>query len=148
MPDILSESVFKHPRLTLGSTSTRRGAPLTATANIPQFTHPSSQSNKLNDFRPLPKPAKEPKAPKTPKARSKASSKSIAEQPEGFVKRITKRQAAKAEEERKKREAPLDEAEEGEYDDHGFWVSSQQMNEWRLGIGAEDEGTSAKSASH
>ena len=148
MVDNLSDSASKRRnRLTLGTGSGSSSRHLPLTANIPQFTHPSSQQAIEKTFKPLPRPQKEkqdpkPKAKSRPKATSKKISSIISSLPlrpsSNSPKSLTKKLLERAEAERKKRDGPLEEAEEGYYDDKGFWVDSSVMEQWKLGTTAVD----------
>lgn len=138
MADRDSESsARKRSRLTLGTGSSNRKLPLTA--NIPQFTHPSSQQSNSQTFKSLPRPIKEKVDPKPkPPSKKKASSILTGLKVTGFPGALKKEQLEKAEAERKKREGPLDEAEEGHYDDRGFWIRDSDVDEYRLGVRDEE----------
>lgn len=140
----------KRSRLTLGagSASTTRHLPLTA--DIPQFTHASSQQSTAKVFKPLPRPIKEPPPPKVkPKPRAKASSKkspistvppSLPGAALGAPKSLTKKLLEKAEAERKRKDGPLEDPEEGYYDEKGWWQESSALDEWKLGTTEVEKG--------
>lgn len=116
---LLAEPAPKAARLTLEASSSSSRHRLANTADIPSFTHPSSQPDS-RPFKPLPQAQKEPIEKKTRKKDKTDTSASKS----GFARKLSKKQFEKAEAERKKREDPLEEAETGEYDAHGIWVSA------------------------
>lgn len=148
--DNISDSASKRrSRLTLGTCSASSSRHLPLTANIPHFTHPSSQQSIDKTFKPLPRPQKEKQEPKPkpkPKPKPAATSNKISSiisslplRPvSGSPKSLTKKLLQRAEAERKKKDGPLEEAEEGFYDDRGFWVDGSAMEEWKLGTTAND----------
>lgn len=115
-----SQPSSRRSRLTFGPGASR--ASLSTSADLPAFSHPSSQSN-ARHFKPLPKPVKE----KVEKKNNCNRNKTKREPSWRTRKRLEEEEA-----ERKKREGPLDEAEEGEYDQHGIWQAKQPQSDWDM----------------
>lgn len=113
-----SKPSSRSSRLTFGPGASRNRLP--TTADIPSFSHRSSQSDS-RQLKPLPKPVKEGRH-QQPEAKAKT--------PRREPTWRTRKRLEKEEAERKKREEPLDEAEEGEYDAYGIWRASQTEPEW------------------
>ena len=142
-PEVTSK---RRPRLTIASSSSSR---LAHNANIPQFTHPSSQQS-TTTIKALRRPQKEVQDPKskpktTLKPRSKSESSKIStftssllDPTSGPVRSLTKKRLEEAEAERRKKAGPLDGPEEGEYDRYGVWQDSSAMEEWKIGTTKDD----------